>query len=73
MAYFGAPLSVLTDNGGEFNSQCFRDMAQNMNIVVQTTAAQSPWSNGLNERHVTMESWEKRLRKPWKMSIVALK
>ena len=51
VAYFGAPLSVLTDNGGEFNSQCFRDMAQNMNIVVQTTAAQSPWSNGLNERH----------------------
>ena len=26
-------------------------MAQNLNIVVRTTAAQFPWSNGLNERH----------------------
>ena len=26
-------------------------MAQNLNIVVHTTAAKSPWSNGLNERH----------------------
>ena len=26
-------------------------MAQNLNIVVRTTAAQCPWSNGLNEKH----------------------
>ena len=26
-------------------------MAQNLNIVVCTTTAQFPWSNGLNERH----------------------
>ena len=41
----------MTDNGREFNNQSFRDMAQNLNIVVRTTAAESPWSNGLNERH----------------------
>ena len=51
ISYFGAPKSFLTDNGREFNNQEFRDMSQNMNIVVKTTAAQSPWSNGLNERH----------------------
>ena len=26
-------------------------MAQNLTILVHTTAAQSPWNNGLNERH----------------------
>ena len=26
-------------------------MAQNLNIVVRTTSAESPWSNRLNERH----------------------
>ena len=51
ISYFGAPKNFLTDNGGEFNNQYFRDMAQNMNIIVHTTAAESPWSNGLNERH----------------------
>ena len=51
VAYFGAPLSVLTDNGLEFNNQYFRDMAQNLNIIIRTTPAESPWSNGLNERH----------------------
>ncbi len=41
----------LTDNGREFDNQFFQDMAQNLNIVARTTTAQSPWSNGLNERH----------------------
>lgn len=26
-------------------------MSQHLNVVVRSTAAQSPWSNGLNERH----------------------
>ena len=51
IAYFGALGAFLTDNGREFDNQFFRDMAQNLNIVVCTTTAQSPWSNGLNERH----------------------
>ena len=51
VAYFGAPKSFLTDNGREFNNSEFRDMAQNLNSIVRTTAAYSPWSNGLNERH----------------------
>ena len=33
------------------NNQSFWDMAQNLNIIVHTTPAESPWSNGLNEWH----------------------
>ena len=51
IAYFGAPSAFLSDNGREFNNENFRDFAQNMNVIVRTTAAESPWSNGLNERH----------------------
>ena len=51
VAYFGTPGFILIDYGREFNKQSFRDMAQNLNIVVCTAAAESPWSNGLNERH----------------------
>ena len=49
---YGAPeIGVYTDNGGEFNSQIFRDMAENLNMSVKTTAGYSPWSNGVVERH----------------------
>ena len=51
ISIFGSPKQFITDNGREFNNQEFRELAQNFNIVVVTTAAQSPWSNGLNERH----------------------
>ena len=51
VAYFGAPGLILTDNGGEFDNELMRDIAQNLNTVVTTTAAYSPWSNGLVERH----------------------
>ena len=49
---YGCPeVGVYTDNGGEFNSQVFRDMAENLNMSVKTTAAYAPWSNGVVERH----------------------
>ena len=51
IAYFGAPKNFLSDNGREFDNQDFRDMCQNLNVIVRTTAAQSPWSNGVVERH----------------------
>ncbi|KAK6187111.1 hypothetical protein SNE40_005204 [Patella caerulea] len=47
----GAPSKLLSDNGGEFNSQEVRDFCENFNIEVHTTAAYSPWSNGLLERN----------------------
>ena len=51
IAIHGPPKVVLSDNGSEFNNEEFRDMCQNFNIEVKTTAAYSPWSNGLCERH----------------------
>ena len=51
VAVFGAPLKVLSDNGGEFANEAFMDMCQNLNITFLTTAAEAPWSNGLVERH----------------------
>lgn len=47
----GAPLRLYSDNGGEFNNEEVRDMAENFNIEIKTTAGYSPWSNGLLERH----------------------
>ena len=32
--YFGTPGSILTDNDREFNNQSFRDMTQNLKIIV---------------------------------------
>ena len=51
IAIHGPPKVVLSDNGSEFNNEEFRDMCENFNIEVKTTAAYSPWSNGLCERH----------------------
>ena len=51
IAYFGAPKTWLSDNGREFNNSVLREVAQSLNSSAQNTAAYSPWSNGLNERH----------------------
>ena len=51
VSVFGCPDKFLVDNGGEFNNEKFRDMCEKLNIVIKTTAAESPWSNGLVERH----------------------
>ena len=50
IAYFETPGSILTDNGRELNNQSFWDMTQNLNIIVHTTLAKSPWNNGINEQ-----------------------
>ena len=41
----------MTDNGGEFANSKFLDMAESMNITVKVTAAESPLSNRIVERH----------------------
>ena len=48
---FGVPDRILSDNGGEFNNMDMLDMGNNLNTKVTTTAAESPWSNGICERH----------------------
>ena len=46
-----APEKFFTDNGEEFASSKFVDMAESMNITVKVRVAKSPFSNGLVERH----------------------
>ena len=51
ISVFGPPKRFLHDNGGEFVNSEFLELCESFNIVVLTTAAESPWSNGLCERH----------------------
>ena len=51
IALFGPPKKFLMDNGGEFVNEKFIELAEAFNIRIMTTAAESPWSNGLVERH----------------------
>ena len=51
ISIFGRPQKIIRDNGGEFANEKFRSMAESLGIYVCTTAAESPWSNGLVERY----------------------
>ena len=51
VSIYGCPDSFLSDNGGEFNNDAYREMGEKCNIIIKTTAAESPWSNGICERH----------------------
>ena len=51
IAIFGRPRRFLSDNGGEYNNAHFLDMCDKLGVHVVTTGAESPWSNGLVERH----------------------
>ncbi len=59
VALFGVPKKILTNNGGEFNNELVRDMAEQLNTIITTTAAESPWSNGIVERHNAVRAWPK--------------
>ena len=48
---FGAPSRILSDNGGEFVNNEIVDFAEKFNVSLETTAAESAWSNGLVEKH----------------------
>ena len=51
MSIFVSPKKFLADNGEEFNNEDFHSFCENVNICMLTTAAESPWSNDLRERH----------------------
>ena len=51
ISIFGAPSKFLFDNGGEFANERMKELGERMNIRLMHTAAESPWSNGLVERH----------------------
>ena len=48
---FGHPNKILVDNDGEFDNTEFQALCENFNISICTTAVESPWRNGLIERH----------------------
>ena len=48
---FGAPRSVYSDNGGEFANKELVELIENLGVNFKATAAQSSFSNGINERH----------------------
>ena len=45
------PNEILSDNGGEFNNDLLRDLLHQLNVFIRTTLGESPWSNGITERH----------------------
>ena len=51
ISYFGQPQRFLADNGTEFANEECKSMCEMFNIEMAKTAAESPWSNGLCERH----------------------
>ena len=51
ISVFGTPESFLWDNGGEFKNLTMQELGEKCGIVLKTTAGESPWSNGLVERH----------------------
>ena len=44
-------MGFYSDNGGEFLNEEFLDFAAYMDISIKMTSANSPWQNGLVERH----------------------
>ena len=51
ISIYGTPEKILSDNGGEFSNEKVRELGEKMNLRLLTTGAESPWSNGLVERH----------------------
>ena len=56
-AAYGVMKYILTDNGGEFSADEIREVSSILNVEVCTTAAYSPFQNGLCERiHAVTDS-----------------
>ena len=51
ISVYGPSEKFLTDNGGEFVNEDLIALAESFGIIIKTTGAEAPWSNGLVERH----------------------
>ena len=51
VAVFGRPHTFVSDNGGEFVNETFNQACSLLNIRIKTSPAESPWCNGVVERH----------------------
>ena len=53
--YFGSPLRIHSDNGGEFANETFTDMSEKLRFEITTSPAEAPFSIGIVERaHVLL-------------------
>ena len=48
---FGSPNEFLSDSRGYFNNDLLRDLSDQLNVFIRTAPGESPWSNGITERH----------------------
>ena len=63
---FGIMTAILSDNGGEFNSDEMQEVCSILNVEHCTTAAYSPFQNGLCERnHAVVDSILLRLKEQY--------
>ena len=61
--YSGIPEGVLNDNGGEFTADKIREVKSVLNVKDLTTAAESPWQNGMCEKnHQLVDSMLAQMR-----------
>jgi len=51
IGYFGIMQGIFTDNGGEFRNDELRELGSVLNFEIKTTAAESPFQNGLCEKN----------------------
>ena len=51
ISYFGIMQGIFSDNGGEFRNDELREVGSVLNFSIQTTAADSPFQNGLCEKN----------------------
>ena len=67
---FGSPGKFLMDNSREFANNGMMKTAEAMNIRILHTSAESPWSNGLVERHnCTLKYMLEKIMADGRMSI----
>ena len=48
---FGVPRTLMSDNGGEFVNNIYTEASQKLGIKMVMPPAESPFSNGIVERH----------------------
>ena len=51
ISYFGKPGTLMSDNGGEFSNELYTELSQKLGIRMIMPPAESPFSNGIVERH----------------------
>ena len=63
IAVFGRPRKFMADNGGEFSNDLMRDVGEQLGVEITNSPAESPFRNGVVERHhkVLYETMRKTL------------